>query len=68
MKNIELSTSQLVARQLMENCNYMVNTEEEMAFDHLTNMTFWRKNNELLPKMTMFGSKPKQKYISGNYC
>ena len=36
MKNTEISASDSVARQLTENPDEMVNTEEEMAFDNLT--------------------------------
>ena len=36
MKNTELSTSASVARQLTENPDDIVNTEEEMDFDDLT--------------------------------
>ena len=36
MKNTELSTSDSVARQLIENPDDMVDTEEEMDFDDLT--------------------------------
>ena len=36
IKNTELSTSASVARQLTENPDDMVNTEEEISFDNLT--------------------------------
>ena len=35
-KNIELSTSTLVARQLTENPDDMVDTEEEISYEDLT--------------------------------
>ena len=35
MRNTYLSTSTLVARQLTENPNYMVDAEEEMSSDDL---------------------------------
>ena len=45
-----------------------------MAFDDLTitddynEYDIWRKKKELLPKMTTFGSKPKNRYGEGEYC
>ena len=74
MRNTYLSTSTLVARQLTENTDDMVDEEKDVSFDDLTNTGDYsdydilEEEKDTIAKKMMSGSKQKNKYGDEDYC
>ena len=74
VKNTELSTSDSVAKQLIENPDENVDTEEEMDFDDLTiprnysDYDILEKKMETVSKNDEVWVKLKKRDIEGEYC